>query len=351
MAHPGIGFGERVPDFMRHDAAGAACFFYDQADGRPLLLAVCRSAAPADLALLTALAAVPGDQARVALVPQSPTALAAGPVGALPGFRVLADDGQVSGWLRGERGRDHGLTLLGLDPNQRVVERVELDTPAAVADALATLAALLARPAWRAPGVVANGAPVLIVPRVFEDALCDELCALFERDGGEQSEVFELKDGVQQWKVDPQYKMRRDYQRFDEAWNRRFAELIRARVLPEIDKCFAFRATGFEAFKLSRYDAGQGGYHRPHRDNVSADVHHRRFAMSINLNSGDYEGGTLRFPEYGPEHYQPPKGGAVVFSCSLLHEATPVTRGRRYVFLTFFDDSKARGPHLYHAPR
>jgi predicted 2-oxoglutarate/Fe(II)-dependent dioxygenase YbiX len=28
----------------------------------------------------------------------------------------------------------------------------------------------------------------------------------------------------------------------------------------------------------------------------------------------------------------------VVFSCSLLHEATPVTRGRRYAFLPFLYD-------------
>ena len=28
----------------------------------------------------------------------------------------------------------------------------------------------------------------------------------------------------------------------------------------------------------------------------------------------------------------------MVFSCSLLHEATPVTRGQRYAFLPFFYD-------------
>ena len=33
----------------------------------------------------------------------------------------------------------------------------------------------------------------------------------------------------------------------------------------------------------------------------------------------------------------------MVFSCSLLHEATPVTSGRRYAFLPFlYDDAGAR---------
>jgi predicted 2-oxoglutarate/Fe(II)-dependent dioxygenase YbiX len=48
-----------------------------------------------------------------------------------------------------------------------------------------------------------------------------------------------------------------------------------------------------------------------------------------------FESGDLRFPEYGRQTYRPPTGGACVFSCGLLHEATPVTRGRRFAFLPF----------------
>ena len=36
--------------------------------------------------------------------------------------------------------------------------------------------------------------------------------------------------------------------------------------------------------------------------------------------------------------YRPPTGGAVVFSCSLLHEVRAVTRGTRYAFLPFLHD-------------
>ena len=35
-------------------------------------------------------------------------------------------------------------------------------------------------------------------------------------------------------------------------------------------------------------------------------------------------------------------GAGVVFSCSLLHEATPVTSGTRYVLLTFLHDTAAQ---------
>lgn len=49
----------------------------------------------------------------------------------------------------------------------------------------------------------------------------------------------------------------------------------------------------------------------------------------------------MRFPEFGQSLYVPPVGGAVIFSCSLLHEATPVTAGRRYAFLPFLYDEAA----------
>ena len=51
--------------------------------------------------------------------------------------------------------------------------------------------------------------------------------------------------------------------------------------------------------------------------------------------------------------WRPPAGGAVVFSCGMLHEVTPITRGRRYAFLPFlYDEAAARvreanNPHLH----
>jgi predicted 2-oxoglutarate/Fe(II)-dependent dioxygenase YbiX len=36
----------------------------------------------------------------------------------------------------------------------------------------------------------------------------------------------------------------------------------------------------------------------------------------------------------------PPAGAAAVFSCSLLHQVLPVTRGRRFVLTTFFRTKK-----------
>ena len=76
---------------------------------------------------------------------------------------------------------------------------------------------------------------------------------------------------------------------------------------------------------------------------MTAGTAHRKFAVSLNLNAEDYEGGDLRFPEFGQRTYRPPTGGATVFCCSLLHEARPVTKGARYVFVPFlYDDEGAK---------
>jgi len=64
--------------------------------------------------------------------------------------------------------------------------------------------------------------------------------------------------------------------------------------------------------------------------------------MTIHLNTGDYEGGFLRFPEYGPDLYRPPRGDAIVYSSSLLHEVTPVTSGRRYALVAHMFDEESR---------
>ena len=112
------------------------------------------------------------------------------------------------------------------------------------------------------------------------------------------------------------------------------------RIFPEIFRAFQARMTRVEELKIVRYDSTPGGYFRPHRDNTLPSNAHRRFAITLNLNAEDYEGGRLRFPEYGGASYKPATGEAVVFSCTLMHEATNVEDGVRFVLLSFLYDEQ-----------
>jgi len=111
-----------------------------------------------------------------------------------------------------------------------------------------------------------------------------------------------------------------------------------------VRKAFGYRATRFEGFKIACYDSATGGFFRPHRDNLTPATAHRAFALTLNLNDS-YEGGQLRFPEYGNQLYRPDAGAALVFSGSHLHEVREVTAGRRFVLLSFlYSDASTRHP-------
>src|SRR3546814_14036204 len=71
---------------------------------------------------------------------------------------------------------------------------------------------------------------------------------------------------------------------------------VEADVLPQIYRAFHYPVQQREHFKIISYDAGKG-YFRAHRDNETPDVAYRRFAMTLNLNTGEYRGGELRRSE------------------------------------------------------
>lgn len=190
-------------------------------------------------------------------------------------------------------------------------------------------------------GVQLN-APVLIAPRIFEPEFCKVLIEYYRRNGGEPSGVTQASaEGVTFVKLDDAFKRRSDCLIEDAKLREAIMQRIYWRLAPEIEKAFMWRPTRMERYLVACYDAESGGFFKPHRDNTTPGTAHRRFAVTINLNAGEYEGGDLRFPEFGTRTYRAPTGGAVVFSCALLHEATPVTRGQRYAFLPFLYDEAA----------
>ncbi|MGG5888486.1 2OG-Fe(II) oxygenase [Falsiroseomonas sp. HC035] len=254
-----------------------------------------------------------------------------------PGRRVLwDDDGSARRALRAVS--PDGTLRTGwllLDPMLRVFAVWPLERGA---EAMETLAAL-PPPAEHAGVPVV--APVLVLPRVFEPAFCQRLIAEYERIGGGESGFMRDEGGRTVGVMDASHKRRRDAFLEDETLRTQIRARLNARLVPEIRRAFQYEVTRLERYVVACYDAADKGFFRAHRDNTTKATAHRRFAVTINLNTGDYEGGELNFPEFGPRAYVAPAGGAVVFSCSLLHEARPVTKGRRYAFLPFLYDEAA----------
>ncbi len=226
---------------------------------------------------------------------------------------------------------DERLRVVGIvpytDPPEKHVEAVQL--------------ILSGLPKPQPPEPASTQAPVLVIPRIFEPELCKTLIDYYEKHGGHESGFMREVGGKTVAAYDHAHKRRRDQEILDKPLRDACMHRIHDRLAPEIHKAFQFEATRIERYIVACYDATTGGHFRAHRDNTTKGTAHRRFAVTMNLNTGEYEGGQLRFPEFGNQLFAAPAGGAVVFSCSLLHEAMPVTKGRRYAFLPFLYDEAA----------
>lgn len=263
----------------------------------------------------------------------------------MPGFRVILDhDLSVSRIYGAVAEDDHTAPRRAIwvvtDPTMRIIDVIPFDEAGTHFNRLVGLMESLPQPAQFAGTPLQ--APVLYLPRVFEPGFCSRLMAEYDTQGGELSGFMRAVDGKTVGVHDPSHKVRRDVTISDPALIAEVQYRILRRIVPEIAKIHQFHVTRMERYLVACYAAEDGGHFNAHRDNTTPGTAHRRFAVSVNLND-DFVGGEVSFPEYGPRSFKAPAGGAVVFSCSLLHKVSKVTEGQRYAFLPFlYDDAAAR---------
>lgn len=326
-----LSLGELAPFFTAPTPSNPA-FVFDSAAGRYVLLLFMPDDAAAQGAALRALAANQGlfdDEKASAFVILRDPGVASG-MRDVRGLRWMFD---VGGRITQRYGPQAHWLLL--DPTLRAMAGAPIESPEPLFARIVTLP-----PPGEHAGTPLT-APVLTAPRIFEPELCQELIARHQADGGRFTGV--MRDaGDRTVAVMDDLKKRRDLLIDDPDLVAGITARLERRLFPLIHQALGFTVTRIERFLVSCYDAEDGGVFHPHRDNTTQGTAYRKFAGSVNLND-DFEGGDLRFAEFGPTAYRPPAGGAVVFACGLMHEAMKVTRGRRYAFLPFFYDEAGAG--------
>jgi predicted 2-oxoglutarate/Fe(II)-dependent dioxygenase YbiX len=306
--------GRAAPDFLIPLRGGGLATFYERFCGEPV--AVVFAAGRDDLDGCLGLA----NHVRVVAV----TSGADMQWRNVSGLVQVADDGSIARAFLG-RDRVEGAVAVVLGPTLTIAALVEpLSAPG--------IRQIVEAMPLAAPRTTDSAAPVLMVPEVLPRSLCQRLIAAHDADNFESGMLRE-RDGRIDLVPDPTAQCRRDHRLADAGLVEAVTAALEERVLPVIARAFHYGVTRLESYKVVAYDAS-GGYFRLHRDNVTPDARHRRFALSLNLNA-EYEGGELVFPEFGPTRYRPPPGGAMVFSGTLLHGVRDVTAGRRYVLLSF----------------
>lgn len=336
--------GEPAPVFKARSDKNPQ-YAFDTAAGRNLVLTFIQPSSNT-LAMVNALSRSPlFDDQHAALFIVLPSESSTNP-GELPlripGVRAFYDtDGAIAKLYGMPGGAQHPVTFI-LSPRLQVIRIVTSQGPQHAAEVIACVENM--PDAGNLPSVLAHP-PILIIPNVFEPELCDALIRGYKEKGGRVSGFMRDVDGQTVEIRDARHKIRRDWSfdgKDEPALIAVIQDRVKRRVAPEIRKAFQFDVTRMERYLVSCYRSDEGGHFRPHRDDTTKGTAHRRFAVSLNLNAEAYEGGDLRFPEFGRGVYRPPTGGCCVFSCSLLHEAMPVLRGERYAFLPFLYDEAAR---------
>jgi predicted 2-oxoglutarate/Fe(II)-dependent dioxygenase YbiX/peroxiredoxin len=328
----GLTRGERAPDFVLPRQDGTPVRFYARAGGTPTVL-VFFDASRADglHRFVAALQQVAGAAFAILAVKYGVTIPQAGEEEDFP-FPVFTADTEGKVCAAYCLSRNVPSTCFVLDPNLRVLGTLPLENAQATAQRVASI--LDEDIPQVEPREIIAQAPVLLIPHVLDRKICDFLIRVWEDRGHAATGVEQWQAGQHLDMVNPKAKIRCDHTVLDAKLLKLLSITVGRRLLPEIRKAFAYVATRFEGFKIACYDADMGGFFSPHRDNLSPSTAHRRFALTINLNDG-YEGGGLRFAEYAPHLYRPGPGDAIVFACAVLHEVTPVTRGRRFTLLSF----------------
>jgi len=324
--------GDRIPNFRLPDRARVLREVLGEVSGRPALFLLLPKGLSSlqQAEWLEALSARSGALAEsgaeaFVIVGTQPGYLPAPELGALPHW-VLAD--QEGGQIALALGERQGPRLFVTDGNQRIVAAPETDGAQAAVEA--AYAAVTAYRAGRAAEGSARPAPVLILENLLTPAHCRRLIAAWEAEHHEGA----VSAGGSENFYDHKKKRNLEHVVSDRDLLRDTARVLSRRMIPEIAKAFAYaQPYDFETFIVLGYQVARQDFFGVHRDRYTQDQP-RRFAMSLNLND-DFEGGYLRFPEYSDALYRPPAGGGAIFSCSLLHEALPVTKGRRLTMTTF----------------
>jgi len=340
--------GDRVPDFALPGLDGKLRKLIWSFTGEPVALLVIDDLRTLDGEQFAGLVARCKDAATVPVVICGNAVAAAAPLwaklGSMDDGSLLLCDGErkfvpallAQGGVALGAGGGLRQRVIVLDPNQRVAATFDSRALLAAAESIGSVADGVRSNAGATQVIGTAMAPVLVLPRVFEPDFCSQVVRLWQKGDHQDSGVSSRYGNVGVLEL----KRTEDYMVVEPMMQKAISDRLAWRIGPELIKVFAFdHEFSFDAHVVLSYSAEGKHFFGAHRDNGAPTTADRAFAVSLNLND-DYEGGELVFPEYAGVKVSPPAGAAAVFSCSVLHRALPVTRGRRFVLTTFFRAKK-----------
>jgi len=171
-------------------------------------------------------------------------------------------------------------------------------------------------------------------PGAFPEEKCDEIISLGLSLGTEDATVFNNSESVRRSQV---------------GWidNRELLENLHHLVTIANSELFAFDVHKVAPIQFTKYSSDDSGWYDWHHDvdYASTKAFSRKLSVTVQLSDPRaYAGGDLQFSECeNPDsEVLRAKGTAIVFPSYLRHRVTPVTSGRRYSLVSWFEGPRWR---------
>ena len=177
-------------------------------------------------------------------------------------------------------------------------------------------------------------APILKIPFVFDQKLCQKILDIWHSVNTEKSLKFSNEE--------------------QEAVSKLVDQHLEKRVLPCLKNAFQYIPIYREPPRVIQHTKLQKD--RILKVNELSAVQHREFAVIIPLTMNVQEGNEIEFLEYGPTQYHIEVGEALVFSCDLLHQYLSSKKEDIFWFMTFLyrensdPSSQILNNHIPHIP-
>lgn len=176
----------------------------------------------------------------------------------------------------------------------------------------------------------------------FPKEICEKIISLALELPGENSTIGEDN-------IAPDPSFRRSTVRFLTKTDARYSWIHEEfwKMLVSVNKdWFGFNVNHLPDIQFTEYDESVQGFYDTHQDInwVTNGNTHRKISIVVQLSNPEkYEGGNLEFPNSAtvpPVDDIRKQGTFIAFPSFIQHRATPVTKGKRYSLVAWFEGPK-----------
>lgn len=176
----------------------------------------------------------------------------------------------------------------------------------------------------------------LVLDTKLPDKVCDDLVDLYHMNESQKAKI-----GGKTVSRDKQYRETNVVGLpYGTEEHSAISHVINPYVFMANRESFGFQLNGINEFQLAEYSKGH--FYKPHMDCILLGLaSQRKLSVTVQLsNAEDYEGGDFMFSKdigTPDQELMKERGRIVVFPSFIYHEVKPITKGKRYSLVGWYE--------------